>query len=278
MNRCPECENVRPLYPLHGERGGPMSCIECGLEWHAKYSRRRRFGRVAIKAMALFMREGGSFADLDRLKLASGAMGGPLHGLGREILGWQPDTIGQELGDLTRELLMDAVQLTHPDRHPPERGALARRVTQELLALEPFTFPAPKLEPEPEPTTKRDGYKNAQDLRVEELSRDIYPCELCSTTIPYFYCDPCKAEWTNRQRKESEKENAKRRAQYARRRDWRRHLKRPATCTVCASQILTSKRNDATYCSAACRQRVYRANRRLVVAAEAPAEMEEVSR
>jgi hypothetical protein len=36
---------------------------------------------------------------------------------------------------LTDDLLRDAVKLTHPDRHPPERQALANRVTAALLDL-----------------------------------------------------------------------------------------------------------------------------------------------
>jgi hypothetical protein len=31
--------------------------------------------------------------------------------------------------------LLDLIQLTHPDRHPPERGALANRVTAHLVSL-----------------------------------------------------------------------------------------------------------------------------------------------
>jgi hypothetical protein len=36
-----------------------------------------------------------------------------------------------------RELpnLLDLIQLCHPDRHPPERGALATRVTAALIGL-----------------------------------------------------------------------------------------------------------------------------------------------
>jgi hypothetical protein len=31
--------------------------------------------------------------------------------------------------------LLDLIQLCHPDRHPPERGALATRVTAALIGL-----------------------------------------------------------------------------------------------------------------------------------------------
>ena len=42
-------------------------------------------------------------------------------------------TIPQDAVSTT--LLRDAILLTHPDRHPPQRGPLATRVTQELNAL-----------------------------------------------------------------------------------------------------------------------------------------------
>jgi hypothetical protein len=41
------------------------------------------------------------------------------------------------------ELLNDAVQLTHPDRRPPERAELANRVTAELLRLRERARSAP---------------------------------------------------------------------------------------------------------------------------------------
>ena len=60
--------------------------------------------------------------------------------------------------ELTSELLADALRLTHPDCHPPERQELAHRVTQGLLALQPFVFPAskPKLKKPAKPTDDPD--------------------------------------------------------------------------------------------------------------------------
>jgi hypothetical protein len=255
---CPNCgrRNVIIL-PLHLEKGGPPLCLTCGMDWHAKHTRSRRAGRVAIKAMSLFLREGGRHEDLDKLKLRAICGEGVFRDFGRQILGYEADTIGAEVGDITTELLTDTIQLTHPDRHPAERRDLAHRVTEELLRLRPFTFPAPKPDPPVVPPDTRDGSEVAPPVHHKEPSRSTYPCETCADTIPHFYCDECKREWEMRQRKEWERDNAKRRAQYARRRDRRRRGMRPVTCLGCAAAV-TSRRKDAKYCSHACRQRVYR--------------------
>src|SRR4029077_2140096 len=104
--------------------------------------------------------------------------------------------------DLTSELLADVLSLTHPDHHPPERKVLAHRVTQALLALKPFVFPAPEpkpeLKPESEPLIKaRTPESNPSQPR--------YPCAECADTVPYFYCDACKAVWEKRTHEEEER-------------------------------------------------------------------------
>ena len=115
---CPNCDKHDALlFPLHGDKGGPLRCLTCGTEWHAKRSRQRKLGRVVIKAMKAYESAGGSFSDFDKMKLAS---------WGVSIPGFNADTIGAEIGDITSELLADAIQLTHPDKHPPEREDLAK--------------------------------------------------------------------------------------------------------------------------------------------------------
>ena len=132
---CTGCSREKLVGPLHLEKGGPLFCLPCGLEWHVEHSRRRKMGRIVIKAIKAYLAADGALADIDRLKFA--AAGFPFYSS-------DADAIGAEVGDITTELLEAAVRLTHPDRHPPERQEAAHRVTQELLALKPFTFPAPK--------------------------------------------------------------------------------------------------------------------------------------
>jgi hypothetical protein len=248
---------------LHGQNGGIVLCAFCAGQWRATQTRRRRAARIVIKAMELYEREGGNWTDLDKLKLCTGAtreLGLAMvgHDLGLETI----ESLGSDLGDITTELLEDTVQLTHPDRHPPERRDLAQRVTSELLRLRPFTFPARKPEPSP-PPAPRDDWKVSMDETFQKLSQDLpasrstYLCEACVGEIPYYYCDKCRAEWEKRQREASERDNAKRRNQYTRRRQRRLWRTAPAICPMCASEV-PSRRKGATFCSPACRQKAYR--------------------
>src|SRR5262245_41151776 len=68
---CPKCGKPGLIMPLHGERGGPLMCLNCGMEWHAKHSRRRKFGRIIVKACRLYMDNGGQWRDFDKLKLSA---------------------------------------------------------------------------------------------------------------------------------------------------------------------------------------------------------------
>jgi hypothetical protein len=58
---------------------------------------------------------------------------------------------GSQVTDLTSELLDEIFRLVHPDCHQAERHDLAKRVTQSLLALKPFVFPAPQPKAKPSP-------------------------------------------------------------------------------------------------------------------------------
>jgi uncharacterized Zn ribbon protein len=246
---CQHCDRPELLVgPLYMERGGPMVCIPCGTKWHAEYSRRRKTGRIVVKAIKAFLAAGGDFTAIDRLALVA---------TGITLVAGEADTIGAEVGDITAELLEDAIRLTHPDRHPPERQESATRVTQELIALKPFVFPAPKPEAPKAPEPKRDGFKSGAQCTDTKPLRQDYPCELCVDQSPYNYCSACKAEWDKRQNAKDERERAKRRAWYARRRQWQLYRRPPAHCAACGDEFKAG-RKDAKYCAAACRQRKHR--------------------
>ncbi len=246
---CGMCDKPLPCVPLHGDKGGPLVCSFCAGKWHAKYTRRRRWGRIVAKALKAYLREGGSLGDLTQIKLAA---------MDVHIAGFGGDTIGIEIGDITSELLADTLQLVHPDRHPPERQDIAKRVTQDLLALKPFTFPAPK----PPKPHQRDESLNAQRRDVEDPLQFTYPCEDCALTVPYYYCTSCKAEWEKRRTKEHERRTARQREQYARRAK-RRRMRRPSTkCGGCGEALSPECRKDAKYCSGACRQNALRQRKR----------------
>jgi hypothetical protein len=192
------------------------------------------------------------------------AAGGEYSGFNKfksEVVGFALDAISgnaprEDIGDITTELLDAAIALTHPDRHPTERKAQAQRVTQELLALRPFVFPAP-----PSPPPKPDGSVSSVSADLIKPSEPKYPCEECQYTDPEFYCDVCKATWEKDQQKKRERKekkrvekNARQRERYASGKRWRRPTKH--VCASCSDEF-ESKRADARYCCAACRQRAY---------------------
>ena len=254
---CKKCGEHTLLLPLHGDRGGPAFCSICAGKWHAEHTRRRKWGRIIIKAMKFYEREGGSLADVNKLKLV--AMG-IVEDYGIDPLGYGTDTIGAEVGDITSELLADTIQLTHPDKHPPERRDAAKRVTQELLALKPFVFPAPKAKPATAKMPRDDKIKSPPVTSKEPSRAPAYPCSECADTVPYYYCSPCKTECDRRRREERERENAKQRKQYARRQRIRRSKRPPTICARCETKF-EAKRKDAKYCSHGCRQWAYRRRR-----------------
>ena len=268
IGTCQKCnKNGSYIMPLHGDKGGPMFCPFCAGEWHGEHGKRRKYGRIVIKAMKSYVEIGsGKWWDIAKLKdsaMYSDGLGAYLHLSGGSLarftdpLGYGADSIGADVGDITSELLNDTLQLTHPDRHPPERQELAKRVTAELLALKPFVFPAPK--PEPPPIYKpRDTSKQGEAAPLKEPSREpAYPCEACASTVPYYYCTPCKTRWDDDRRKEREAEREKQRAQYRRHKERRDRLRKPTPCQSCGAEF-KGKRKDARFCSAACRQKAHR--------------------
>lgn len=247
--QCAECGKANAyLMPLHDDKGGPLMCLLCAGAWHAEHGRARRAGYVVIKAIKAYFAAGGRYADIEKLRLC--ASGVPMPGY------IDADTLGADVADITSELLADTVQLTHPDRHPPEFRDLAQRVTQELLALKPFVFPRPPQVPPPAPPP-RDVSSNSQVGTLTDALRRLasFPCTDCWNSIPYDYCSSCRAEWESRQAKEREARNAKQRANYLRRKQSRRCP--PVHCAGCDG-LIQSKRKDAKHCSAACRQRAHR--------------------
>jgi hypothetical protein len=108
--------------PLHGDNGGPPCCPLCIGKWHAEHGRRRRTGRIVIRALKAYEEAGGQWKDFDKLKLA--AMGlVDLDPLG--YLAGMANIEDEATIELTTELLTATLQLTHPDHHPPERRELA---------------------------------------------------------------------------------------------------------------------------------------------------------
>ena len=163
--------------------------------------------------------------DIDKLKLRAGAMDAGLGAELRQLFG-RPDEIGQDVGDITTELLKDTLRLTHPDIHPPERHDLATRVTRELRALEPYVFPAPEL-PKPIPPTASDRPTRPADAPLPSVAPP-YPCEVCKSTFSYYYCTACRTEWEHRRNTDRERRAAHRRerqrAWYRVRKDRQRRL------------------------------------------------------
>jgi hypothetical protein len=255
---CAMCRKHEYVRPLHGDKGGPLCCILCIGKWHGEHGRRRKLGRIVVRAMNAYLDGGGNYGDLDKLKL-SATGSGILSGLGFELdpLGYLDgiaDTKDENI-DLTSELLVGAIKLAHPDLHPPERRELAHRVTQGLLALQPFTFPASKPK-EPKPTPPAPP-KPMSD-RNAVLKKPRYPCPECACHVPYFYCDACKAEWNRRRDNEEERERARQRDRYKVRKQSRSWRKPASICAACGKNF-KGKRADAQFCSATCRQRAHRA-------------------
>jgi hypothetical protein len=218
---CEGCGEHSFLLPLHGGKGGPLRCPLCVGAWNAEHGRKRRTGRIVIRAIKAFLDAGGSNEDIK--KLTDCASFGDLdifseHNDFTDPLGYM-DGIARLDGadtDLTSELLADVLKLTHPDHHPPERKLLAHQVTQKLLALQPFVFPAPKQPPEPE-QTEPEPATSVHSAPESKPSPPRYPCADCADTVPYFYCDACRAEHEKRTHEEGEHARAKQREWYARR-------------------------------------------------------------
>jgi protein-arginine kinase activator protein McsA len=263
ISACAGCGQQTFLIPLHGGKGGPLQCPLCVGKWNAEHGRRRRTGRVVIRAIKAFLDAGGRYNDIDKLKLS--ASSGDLFSMSDDWastvfdpLGYMTDIArldGADV-DLTTELLDDTLRLAHPDCHPPERRELAHRVTQGLLALKPFVFPAPKPKPRAKSKTTTTS-EPAKQKPKEKQSEPRYPCVDCADAVPSEYCNACRAEYDKREQKEYERRTAKQRAEYARRRQ-RVVARRPQAVCVACGATFKSKRDDARFCSAKCRQRGHR--------------------
>jgi hypothetical protein len=201
---CAKCRKRDYLIPLHGENGGPFVCLLCKGAWHAEHGRRRRLGRIVIRALAAYFDGGGNPKDIEKLKQTafthSTGLVGQLSAMasrltnGYDPLGYFRDIANStgEPVELTSELLDNAIKIAHPDCHPPERQELAHRVTQGLLALKPFVFPALKpqvLKPltaeppssEMDPSRLKQGQCN--DSPTSALERTIW-CRYPSRPSP----------------------------------------------------------------------------------------------
>jgi hypothetical protein len=259
---CDGCQRRALFAPLHGpEKGGPLRCYVCAGAWHAEHGRRRKMGRVIILAIKAFVAGGGSWDDVDKLKTTA-HLGdfGKSFGMTIDPLGYMAETVNtaNETVLLTSELLAAALRLVHPDAHPPERRELATRVTQQLLALQPFVFPAVETPPvEPYRPSARDGSLKVATERLKEPLRERYPCPDCASTVPLDYCTACRAEFEKRRREERERDATKQRKWYAARKARQSRWKRPTLYAACG-QPVQGKRKDARFCSAACRQRAHR--------------------
>lgn len=253
---CAICGKHDYLSPLHGDKGGPLCCILCTGKWHGEHGRRRRLGRVVIRAIAAYLDGGGKWTDIELLKLSAA---GPMFADSAWLdpLGYLADgaALGNENIDLTSELLADAIKIAHPDLHPPERRDLAHRVTQGLLALQPFTFPAPKPKPPTPPNAPKPA--SGQRLDVPKMKAPSYPCSECASSIPYYYCSACRAEFESRQQETRKQESAKRRRWYMNGKERRERWKPSTICAACGGAF-KGKRADARFCSATCRQRAHR--------------------
>lgn len=68
---CEGCGEFTVLLPLHGGKGGPLRCPLCVGQWNAEHGRRRRTGRVVIRAIKAFLDAGGEYDDIDKLKVSA---------------------------------------------------------------------------------------------------------------------------------------------------------------------------------------------------------------
>jgi hypothetical protein len=227
--RCEGCGETSWLLPLHGERGGPLRCPLCVGKWNAEHGRKRRLGRIVVRAMAAFMDAGGTKGDLMKLQMSAVGidltylLGSPIDPLG--YLEGSAQIDGKEI-ELTTELLSDVIRLTHPDCHPPERADLAKQTTARLLALQPFVFPAPK--PKPSIFERYGSSTSAARTERAVTKGPNYPCADCKSTTPSYYCTPCRAEWEKRRKDEHENRKRRQREWYARRKARRGPQSKPA--------------------------------------------------
>jgi hypothetical protein len=230
---CAKCRQHDYVRPLHGDKGGPFCCVVCIGKHNAEHGKRRRLLPIFKRALAAYEAAGGNMYDVYMPDPAD------------------PADLADEAIQLTPELLADAIRLAHPDCHPPERRELAQRVTQELLALKPFTFSAAK--PKPPKQTASSGVTAIKRVEIRPAEKPLqYPCNECRKTAPHWYCSECRAEYDRRHRVYLDGENVKVRARRKKRRE-----ARVGICSACGVRF-KGKRQDARFCSDTCRQQVHR--------------------
>lgn len=251
---CEGCGQHSFLLPLHGGKGGPLRCPLCVGAWNAEHGRKRRTGRIVIRAMMAFLDAGGSNEDIKKLIHCASFANDDIfceHKDFTDPLGYM-DGIARLDGadtDLTSELLDDVLKLTHPDHHPPERKLLAHQVTQKLLALQPFVFPAPKPKRKPEqPEPEAQPLRRVHLPSESKPSLPRYPCADCADAIPLHYCDACRAEYEKREQKEFEQRTAKQRAEYKRRRERKLRGRTQRRCETCGAGRRSEPARNIKHC------------------------------
>jgi hypothetical protein len=168
------------------------------------------------------------------------------------------------------ELLAATIALTHPDKHPPEFKAEANRVTQELLALKPFVFPAPKPKPVVSPAANSsNGESKPRASTAAKKKPPAYPCADCADAVPADYCHDCKAEYDKREQQQFDRRTAKQRAKYKRLRELALAKRQKRHCPTCGTQFRIA-RADARYCSNPCRLRAHREKQALETDKQTP--------
>ncbi len=168
-SHCAHCGGDGLLVALHGDRGGPDVCIRCSSELLSGARKRKKsvdggpFGGACLRSMIFGMKSIASEDELDA------------------------------------ETLEEALKLTHPDRHPPERFEAANRVSAALTALRPYVKPREQPEPERDDKAKSVTTDSLLAVTPPEPNEPNVPnvpgeCGLCKylPTID-LYCEDCRA-------------------------------------------------------------------------------------
>jgi hypothetical protein len=98
-----------------------MCCLLCIGKWHAEHGRRRRLGRIVIRAMVAFLAGGGKSDDVNKLMLS--AIAGDIGGARSRSARLHGRHSSHQRRDRRPHVrLADTLKLTHSDHHPPERA------------------------------------------------------------------------------------------------------------------------------------------------------------
>jgi len=120
-----------------------------------------RIERVLQRVLQSFYAAGGNERRLLQLRVTT----------------WLFGNSGPGMSELTSDLLTDALSLVHPDRHPPERQELAKRVTARLSDLRPFV-------PEPEPSQRQNLSQSLPTTSCGRISTSLLRAWRERTNIP----------------------------------------------------------------------------------------------